>query len=174
MQRAQLGQLYQTNLGKLNDPAAMKAMTEGEQNAFYAKSVEPILQDYNKARELAIQNFGSRGFLDSAGFQNYLANELEKVRQQGLSQASQDATIYGRDLANQNINQTMQLMQLAGAGQGDSNANLMANQQFGLAGQQGANNVSANQYQMQLQRAQQQLAQQMANQSQRRGFLGLF
>jgi len=174
MQRAQLGQLFTTNVQKLNDPKALQQGTKAAQDAFYASSVSPIMEDYNKARQLAIQNFGARGMLDSAGFSNYLANELEKVRQQGLSQAAQDAQIYGQNAANQNINQTMQLLQLAGGGQADANAGLMNNMQLGQSGMAQANNVSQNQYQMQLQRAQQQLSQQMANQSNRGGFLGLF
>ena len=174
LNRASFQNLQNQSMGVISDPTALNRTAKDFEKQFYAASVAPVVESANNATQQGIQAFGARGMLDSAGFANYLANQVEGNKQKALQTAAQNAQVYGQDAANQVYNRNVNNLQLGGSGQTDLN-NLSAQQSaMVMNGANSTNQFNQNNAQIQLQNAANQMYAQTMNNQSRGLFGGLF
>lgn len=174
LNRAGFQGLQNRALEQIQDPNAFNKVAKNFEKQYYASSVQPIIESSNQATQQGIQSFGARGMLDSAGFANYLANQVERNKQQALQTAAGQSQVYGQDAAGQAYNRNLNNLQVGGAGLSGLDAQTMAQQQQTMAGANSTNAFNQNNAQIQLQNAANNLYAQQMNQAnnQRSGLLG--
>lgn len=173
LSRAGFQGLQNRSLEQINDPNAFNKVAKDYEKQYYGATVAPIVQTANEATQQGIQSFGARGMLDSAGFANYLANQVQRNKQLALQQAAGQSQVYGQDAANQAYNRNLSNLQVGGAGLGGLDASNLAQQQQVMSGANSTNQFNQNNAQIQLQNAANNLyAQQLNQANQSRGLFG--
>lgn len=161
--------LQNQSLSLISDPKAFDKYAKQNQENYYNASVAPVIQSANDATKQGIQSFGARGMLDSAGFANYLANQIQGNKQRALQSSAQNAVAYGQDAANQLYNRNLSNIQVGGAGQADYNNYINSLQNSVMQGANSTNQFNQNNAQINLQNAQNQMYQNQLNAQNRGG-----
>lgn len=89
------------------------------EKAFYQRAVRPIEDEYQRGMLAARDEFNSRGMLDSTGYEDYRRDNLEKLRQEGLREAAQDALLAREQLLAGDTQRLLNVGQFGQTGFGD-------------------------------------------------------
>lgn len=160
--KAKLQEQYNAMIGQLGKTSPERAaqLKEYEQS-FYQRATRPLEDEYKRGLAQTREGFNASGFLNSTGYEDYRANNLDKIYQQGLTQAAQDSILAREQLAAQDDSN---LLARAGFVQGGLDANA-ANQirfaDFARLGSANLNQFASDNYRnmlegLRLQRASQQ------------------
>lgn len=160
--KAKLQEQYNAMISQLGKTSPERAaqLKEYEQS-FYQRATRPLEDEYKRGLAQTREGFNASGFLNSTGYEDYRANNLDKIYQQGLTQAAQDAILAREQLAAQD---DQNLLARAGFVQGGLDANA-ANQirfaDFARLGSANLNQFASDNYRnmlegLRLQRASQQ------------------
>ena len=86
----QLGQLFSNAFSQLaQTPEQRTKQLEEFENSFLNKLSQPLNEAFETSSKRAKENFNASGFLNSTGFEDFRVNQLEKLRQQGLTDAAE-------------------------------------------------------------------------------------
>lgn len=98
--RQALQQQYNELLGQLGKttPEQQQRLSEFEQT-FFQQSRRPLEEEYQRGMSQARESFNATGFMNSTGYEDYRARNLDKLFQDGLRQAAQDARLAREKLA---------------------------------------------------------------------------
>ena len=149
--KAKLQEQYNTMIGQLGKTSPERAaQLKDYEQSFYQRAIRPLNDEYQRGQTQAREDFNASGFLNSTGYEDYRANNLDKIYQQGLTQAAQDSIMAREQLAAQDDSN---LLARAGFVQGGLDANA-ANQirfaDFARLGSANLNQYASDNYRNQL------------------------
>lgn len=95
-----------SQLGKTSPEQAQNL--DSYEQTLYQKTRKPLDEEYQRGNTQARESFNSSGFMNSTGFEDYRSQQLNKLYQEGLSQAALDARLAREQLATDYENQLIQ------------------------------------------------------------------
>ncbi|MBX2861175.1 MAG: hypothetical protein KTR14_08065 [Vampirovibrio sp.] len=134
----QLSQLFSNSLNQLRQtPEQRTQQLEGFQDTVFNQLSRSLEDEFQRASRQSQENFNARGFLDSTGFEDFRTNNLDKLKQEGLTDAAERALLAREQLAAQDQNRLLQLLSAASGGLQNDLANQLGFADFSRIGQAG-------------------------------------
>ncbi len=135
-----LQQNYNNYLSQLEKSGPEQAQRLKEfESSIFAQSRKPLDEEYQRGMSQAKESFNASGFMNSTGFEDYRMQNLDKLYQEGLQQASVDAKLAREQLAR---DFESQLMQKFGLTADILNANASSSLSTGAFPQAGVNSLN--------------------------------
>jgi hypothetical protein len=130
-------------------PERAAQLNEHEQ-AFYKRAIRPLEEEYTRGKSQAREDFNASGFYNSTGYEDYRANNLDKIYQQGLTQAAEDAKLAREQLAAQDDANLLARYNAISSGIDASIANNLRTGDFARVGSANLNQYLSDSYRNQL------------------------
>lgn len=138
-------------MGQLPDKFNMSdEQKQGYVDAYTEPQKRALNESYDKALTSANTNAMAGGMRNSVGFNNFLANELEKNKAQGLADIEGQGKLMGNDLVNQELSPFMNAFNLANSALTGQQANTMQTLNPAFQGSQASNSFNLSNYQNQM------------------------
>jgi hypothetical protein len=109
---------------------------------YSAPQIAALNDSYNQAKGQATQAAAGHGMLNSVGFGNYTANQIEKNRAQGLADIAANAQMQKYDLPNKVLMPYANTFNLINAALNGEQSNIQQNLQPSTQGVVNANNIA--------------------------------
>lgn len=158
----QLQQQYNNLLSQLGRTTPERAaQLKDYEQSFYQRAIRPLNDEYQRGQTQAREDFNASGFLNSTGYEDYRSKNLDKIYQEGLTQAAQDSIMAREQLAAQDQNQLLQTLGFVSGGLDANAANQLRTADFARLGSANLSQIQSDSYRnqleaMRLQRAAQQ------------------
>jgi hypothetical protein len=149
--KAKLQEQYNTMISQLGKTSPERAAQLQEyEKSFYQRAIRPLEDEYKRGQNQAREDFNASGFLNSTGYEDYRANNLDKIYHQGLTQAAQDAIMAREQLAAQDDAQLLQRAGFVASGLDSNAANQIRLADFARLGSANLNQYASDNYRNQL------------------------
>ncbi len=147
----QMQQQYNSLLAQLGKTSPERqAQLKDYEQSFYQRATRPLDDEYQRGRAQAREDFNASGFLNSTGYEDYRANNLDKIYQQGLTQAAQDSIMAREQLSAQDQDRIVQQLGVVSGGLDANTANQMRAADFARLGSANLSQIQSDAYRNQL------------------------
>lgn len=145
--KAKLQEQYNAMIAQLGKTTPERAaqLKEYEQS-FYQRATRPLEDEYRRGKNQAREDFNASGFLNSTGYEDYRANNLDKIYQEGLTQAAQDSILAREQLAAQDDSQLLARAGFVQSGLDANTANQLRFADFARLGSANLNQFASDNY----------------------------
>jgi hypothetical protein len=92
---------------------------EQYRQAYYNRAMAPVQQRYDQATSGAREQFNSMGLLNSTGYEDYRRDNLDRLHQEGMQKAGEDAYMASQQLRAADDQRNLSIGQFAQQGMGD-------------------------------------------------------